>query len=117
MSASGLRSWRVSLDSCTNALDYYHCAEHVHATAHAQFGEGTLEAHEWTEAVLTRLALNELGRTLGGLKRMHPRSPAAAEAIRTLAGYLAAKPSALATTNSVAAGYLEEAAGSSPRTS
>ncbi|MBI3049837.1 MAG: ISKra4 family transposase [Acidobacteria bacterium] len=70
-------------------LDYYHCAEHVHATAHAQFGEGTLEAHEWTEAVLTRLALNELGRTLGGLKRMRPRSPAAAEEIRTLAVYLA----------------------------
>ena len=26
-------------------LDYYHCAEHVHATARAQYGEDTLEAH------------------------------------------------------------------------
>lgn len=69
-------------------LDYYHCAEHVHAMARVQFGEGTVEAHEWTEGVLTRLALNEIGRTLGGLRRMKSRSPQAAEEIRKLIGYL-----------------------------
>lgn len=69
-------------------LDYYHCAEHVHATARAQYGEGTLEAHEWTEAVVTRLCLNELGRTVGGLRRMKPRSDFAAEEIRKLIVYL-----------------------------
>ena len=98
-------------------LDYYHCAEHVHATAHAQFGEGTLEAHEWTEAVLTRLALNELGRTLGGLQRMPP----AARRPRRRSGNSTctwpAKPGASAMTNSAAAGCLGAAAGSSPRTS
>ena len=62
--------------------------EHVHATASAQFGEGTLEAHEWTEGVLARLALNELGPTLGGLRRIRPRSETAAEEIRKLVGYL-----------------------------
>jgi len=36
-----------------------------------------------------RLALNELRRTLGGLKRMRSRSAAAAEEIRTLGVYLA----------------------------
>lgn len=70
-------------------LDYYHCAEHVHDTARAQYGEGTLEAQEWAEATLTRLCLNELGATLGGLLRMTPRSAAAEEAIRALSIYLA----------------------------
>lgn len=69
-------------------LDYYHCAEHVHETARAQFGDGTLEAQEWAEAALTRLCLNELGLTVGGLRRMQPRDAAAEESIRTLIGYL-----------------------------
>ena len=48
-----------------------------------------MEAQEWAEATLTRLCLNELGATVGGLLRMTPRSPAAAEAIRGLSIYLA----------------------------
>lgn len=70
-------------------LDFYHCAEHVYETARAQYGEGTLEAQEWAEATLTRLCLNALGATLGGLLRMKPRSPTAEEAIRALSIYLA----------------------------
>ncbi len=70
-------------------LDYYHCAEHVYETARAQYGEGTLEAQEWAEAALTRLCLNELGATIGGLLRMTPRSPEAETAIRALSIYLA----------------------------
>ena len=70
-------------------LDYYHCAEHVYETARIQYGEGTLDAQEWAEATLTRLCLNRLGATLGGLLRMTPRSPAAAETIRALSLYLA----------------------------
>ena len=70
-------------------LDYYHCAEHVYETARAQYGEGTLEAQEWAEAALTRLCLNELGVTLGGLLRMTPRSTDAEAAIRALSIYLA----------------------------
>ena len=70
-------------------LDYYHCAEHVHETARAQYGEGTLEAQEWAEATVTRLCLNELGAVVGGLLRMKPRTPEAEEAIRALSIYLA----------------------------
>lgn len=70
-------------------LDYYHCAEHVYETARAQYGEATLEAQEWAEATLTRLCLNQLGAVVGGLLRMHPRTPAAEEAIRGLSIYLA----------------------------
>ena len=69
-------------------LDYYHCAEHVHETARAQFGDGTLEAQEWAEAALARLGLNALGLTVGGLRRMQPRDAAAEESIRTRIGYL-----------------------------
>ena len=36
---------------------------------------------------MTRLCLNELGRTVGGLWRMRPRNAAAAEAIRHMIGY------------------------------
>lgn len=70
-------------------LDYYHCAEHVYETARAQYGDGTLEAQEWAEAALTRLCLNRLGATLGGLLRMTPRSPTAEDTIRALSLYLA----------------------------
>jgi len=70
-------------------LDYYHCAEYVYATARAQYGEGTLDAQEWAEATLTRLGLNRLGDVTGGLARMTPRTPEAAEAIRAFAHYLA----------------------------
>ena len=69
-------------------LDYYHCAEHVCTAARAQYGEGTLEAQEWTEATLTRLCLNQLGAVVGGLLRMTARTPAAEEAIRGLSIYL-----------------------------
>jgi hypothetical protein len=69
-------------------LDYYHCAEHVCTAARAQYGEGTLEAQEWTEATLTRLCLNQLGAVVGGLLRMMARTPAAEEAIRGLSIYL-----------------------------
>jgi len=69
-------------------LDYYHCAQHVHETARAQFGDGTLEAQEWAEAAMARLCLNELGLTVGGLRRMQPRDAAAEESIRKLMGYL-----------------------------
>ena len=70
-------------------LDFYHCAEHVYETARAQYGEGTLEAQAWAEAALTRLCLNELGATVGGLLRMTPRSPDAEAAIRARSFYLA----------------------------
>ena len=70
-------------------LDYYQCAEHVHETARAQYGECTLEAQEWAEATLTRLCLNELGAVVGGLLRMKPCTPEAEEAIRMLSIYLA----------------------------
>jgi hypothetical protein len=70
-------------------LDSYHCAAYVYETARAQYGEGTLEAQESTEATLTRLGLNQLGDVIGGLLRMQPRTPEAEVAIRAFSIYLA----------------------------
>src|SRR5712692_3604210 len=80
--------FRAHVPEGEEILDYYHCAEHVHDTARAQYGEGTLEAQEWAEATLTRLSLNELGVVVGGLLRMKPRTPEAEDAIRALSIYL-----------------------------
>ena len=80
--------FRTHFPTGEEILDYYHCADRVHETARVQYGEGTLEAHEWAEATLTRLSLNELGAVVGGLLRMRPRSPQAEDAIRELSIYL-----------------------------
>ncbi len=69
-------------------LDYYHCSEHVHSAARAQFGEGTLDAQEWAERILTRLSLGNVGPTIGGLRRMKSSTQAAADELRKLATYL-----------------------------
>ncbi|MGH2599740.1 MAG: hypothetical protein ACRDJ9_10170 [Dehalococcoidia bacterium] len=98
-------------------LDDYHCAEHVYETARVQYGEGTLDAQEWAEAALTRLCLNRLGATRGGLLRMTPRSPAAAEAIRAPVSIWPGRRNASATVNSAGAASGGGVAGSSPPTS
>jgi hypothetical protein len=72
-------------------LDFYHLAQHVHATANACLGEGTPESAAWAHA------------RLGEAKRLGPapvlaavaalgksvRSPAKREAVRRLRGYVA----------------------------
>jgi hypothetical protein len=68
-------------------LDYYHCAEHVHTVAKAQYGE-TLDAQEWAEATLARLSADQTSHVIGGLRRMSPASEGAAEEIGKLVTYL-----------------------------
>jgi hypothetical protein len=48
--------------------------------AYAPYGH-TLQALEWVEATLTRLYRGHVGAVLGGLRRMQPTSPDAAQAI------------------------------------
>lgn len=69
-------------------LDFYHCAQHIHTVARAQYGEGKLAALEWAEATLVRLSMGEPGVVIGALKRMSPRNAAAEEEIRKLINYL-----------------------------
>ena len=68
-------------------LDYYHCAEHLHKVAKAQYGE-TLQAQQWVEATLARLSADKTSQVIGGLRRMSSRSTNAAEEIEKLITYL-----------------------------
>ena len=69
-------------------LDFYHCAEHVHAMARTQFGEGALSAQQWAEATLVRLSMGNVKTVIAALGRIKPRNDEAKEEIRKLMGYL-----------------------------
>jgi hypothetical protein len=69
-------------------LDYYHCSEHLHALASAQYGKGTIKAIEWAQASLLRLFLKQKHNVIAGINRMKPTSPEAAKLITQTVGYL-----------------------------
>jgi len=62
-------------------LDYYHCAQYLHAVAAAQYGKETQKAMEWVMATMTRLSLDELGCVIAGLKNMKPATAEAGKLI------------------------------------
>jgi hypothetical protein len=68
-------------------LDYYHCAEHIHAVAKVQYDDEE-QAAEWAEATFARLHLGRLGAVIAGLKRMNGRTTEAQQEIRKLIAYL-----------------------------
>jgi hypothetical protein len=71
----------------TQVLDYYHCAEHVFAAAHAQFGQ-SVEALQWAEYSLALLALG-CAHSVGLLwKQLDPVDCTARQTIHNLAAYL-----------------------------
>lgn len=67
-------------------LDYYHCAEHIHTVAKAQYNDE--QATEWAEATLARLHLGRVAMVIAALKRMKGRSAEAEQGIHKLIGYL-----------------------------
>lgn len=69
-------------------LDYYHCAEHVHALAAAQYVGRPAQALEWVEATMARLFAGEVEGVHWGLQRMRPATDPAAAEIENLLGYL-----------------------------
>ncbi len=69
-------------------LDYYHCSEHLHDLANAQYGKSTQEAREWVEGTLTRLFMNDADQVIADIKEMTPKSDAAEEQIKKTARYL-----------------------------
>jgi len=74
--------------SARQVLDYYHCSEHLHELAAAQYGKGTPKAQEWVDASLVRLFLKQKSHVIAGIKRMKPASAEAAKLIRQTAAYL-----------------------------
>lgn len=69
-------------------LDYYHCSEHLHELAAAQYGKGTPKAQEWVYASLVRLFFKQKSHVIAGIKRMKPASAEAAKLIKQTAAYL-----------------------------
>jgi hypothetical protein len=69
-------------------LDFYHCSEHLHEAAKAQYGEKSREGLEWVEASLCRLFFGEIPRVISSLKSMPPKDAHAEELIGKLQGYL-----------------------------
>jgi hypothetical protein len=76
------------LPTAREILEYYHCSQHVHTVAHAQYGEHPAKALEWVEGTITRLFLGEVNHGVGGLKRRPPATGKAGAEITTLITYL-----------------------------
>jgi len=71
-------------------LDYYHCAEHIHAVARLQYGQSLL-AWQWAESMKTRIWLGNVKGAIHHLRHgVPPRSLQAADEIRKLINYLLA---------------------------
>ena len=69
-------------------LDYYHCAEHIHAVARAQYGECLL-ARQWAESLKARIWFGNVKGAIHHLTHgVQPQSPKAADEIRKLIHYL-----------------------------
>ena len=69
-------------------LDYYHCSEHLHALAQAQYGENPDAALAWVIGATGSIYYGETGQVIGGLKRMKPKNDDVKEQIRKLIVYL-----------------------------
>jgi len=69
-------------------LDFFHCFEHLHTVARAQFGEKSLAGHQWAETMMIRLADGAVSTAVRSLQGIKPRDAAAKEEIRKLVGYL-----------------------------
>ena len=69
-------------------LDFYHCSEHLHKVAGAQYGKGSREAREWVDATITRLFDSRIWHVLSGLECMKPSSDEAKKEISNLMSYL-----------------------------
>jgi hypothetical protein len=71
-------------------LDYYHCAEHIHAVARVQYGESLL-AREWAESMKARIWAGNVRSAVYHLRHgVPPTSKKGADEIRKLINYLLA---------------------------
>lgn len=86
-------------------LDYYHCAEHIHAVARCLYGESLL-ARQWAEAMKARVWLGNVKGAIKHLRHGVPvRSAKGAEEVRKLIGYLSSHADKIAYEANRADGY------------
>lgn len=71
-------------------LDFYHLAEHVHATARCCLGEGTAEAMAWATGLLDQARASDVAGMLGtiGAMQKRVRSAKKQQSLRELRQYL-----------------------------
>jgi hypothetical protein len=87
-------------------LDFYHGLEHLHAAGRALYGEGSLEARQWAESTMVRLAEGAVDTVLEQLRRLRPRQgKEAAEELRKLIGYLEGQSHRLGYVDAIEGGY------------
>ena len=82
------KALKESFPTGREILDFFHCFEHLHTVARAQFGEKSLPGHQWAETLMVRLADGEVSTALRSLRAMKPTDDTAKEQIRKLIGYL-----------------------------
>lgn len=88
----------------TAILDYYHCAEHIHAVARCLYGESLL-ARQWAEAMKARIWLGSVKGAIRHLRHVPARSAKGVEEIRKLIGYLSHHADKIAYAANRAEGY------------
>jgi hypothetical protein len=73
----------VHYPGATEIVDYWHACQHIHDLAKAQYGEGSPQGQRWAREHCTRLYEDGPAHYRRALRRMKPRSPEAAEKLRT----------------------------------
>jgi len=83
------KAMQQAFPGAREVLDYYHCSEHIHALAKAQYADDPQKAFLWVESTMARLShKGEVGAVIGGIKRMRPANDAVKDLIRKTANYL-----------------------------
>jgi hypothetical protein len=87
-------------------LDYYHLAEHVHATARCCLGEGEA-ARSWAHDRLAEAKRSEVSGMLAAIQALQKRarSPAKKQSLRRLAAYIQERRDMLGYAQALAEGW------------
>lgn len=84
--------WKAMQEAFPKArevLDYYHCSEHIHALAQAQYADEPHKALLWVESTMARLShKGGVSHVIGGLRRLQPKHKDVKELIRKTVTYL-----------------------------
>ena len=71
----------------THIVDYWHACEHIHDLAHSIYGADSAKGKRWAHDHCRWLKERGPGTLLGALKRMKPKSPDQADAVKRETGY------------------------------
>lgn len=83
------QAMKEAFPGAREVLDYYHCSQHIHALAQAQYADEPHKALLWVEATMARLSQKGgVSYVIGGLGRMQPKDSSAKELIRKTRNYL-----------------------------